>query len=230
MEYISGVNPSPHYPNPNQPNTNRSFLAEKVVAIALIALGFLGANAVDSVNPALAMFIRISTGGVGLIWLFSRCCLNRKSYPVVPLPNAPLPTSVPFSTSRSYWNWFPFRRHAFPVAQTTTNSLHPVPISRSPIYPKSSVVPIPDHVPYHAPSTSVHPDFQKPQHPVACTTVSSSGQSFIGRHATRGFSPTTTRYSSHSSGLSDHMHGSARTEHVGSTGNGRPLFTVKTSR
>lgn len=63
-------------PPVNQPVVHQgsSFFRDTIVATALSAIALVSATAFDRTNPALAALLRCTAGGVGLIWLFKRCC------------------------------------------------------------------------------------------------------------------------------------------------------------
>ena len=72
MIHLNPFGETPIHGAPSAPASS-SFL-ESVASVALGALAILMASAFDRTNPGLAVVLRCVVGGIGLVWLFNRCC------------------------------------------------------------------------------------------------------------------------------------------------------------
>ncbi len=64
-----------------------SFFSDTIAATGLGAIALVTANALKRTNPELAALLQCTAGGIGLIWLFKRCCGSSSTSQAVPHHN-----------------------------------------------------------------------------------------------------------------------------------------------
>lgn len=160
-------------PHSGQQASGYSPFTETVIAVALSALAFFTANAFDRTNPGLATLMRLGGVGVGLIWLFNRCCSSSTPgtphvvHHHVPPPPVYVPPQSPPPYSGSFWNRFSLptmhpapatRAYAPPVAPHYPN-VHPTHAPGGGFPSVHRAPPQPDPRPMHQAPSSRHPAF-----------------------------------------------------------------------
>jgi hypothetical protein len=132
----------PATPSGQQGQNDDSSWSNTILAVGLGALALFTANAFDRKNPPLATVLRCAAGGIGLIWIFSRCCptSNGNQVHLTPAPVGPPPAP----TGNNWWGWLP-------PLNTTSTSFHPRPVHTPYVAPTV-------HTGYsHVPPAAAHP-------------------------------------------------------------------------
>lgn len=138
-------------PAAGQPaQANYSSISDTIIAAALSALALFTANGFERTNPALATMLRLAAGGIGLMWLFSRCCSDWIG------AQQPVGRAAPAPVNLGYFNWFGPRRHVVvqpPLMPQPAQQAHLPPVRPAPVSPRgfSAVqrASQPDPVPLH---------------------------------------------------------------------------------